>query len=74
MTPAGQTLRSAVILLWSGWIAYTCFKRAAKPPKDRISFFYNEVEAFNRNPIVRTLSVLTGLLMLLIGVGVVFKW
>jgi len=63
-----------MILLWSGWIAYTCFKRAIKPPKDHISFFYNEVEAFNRNPIVRTFSVLLGVLILLIGVGVVLKW
>jgi len=74
MTPAGQTLRSAVILLWSGWISYTCFKRAFKPPKNRISFWYNEVETVNRNPIVRTLNVIAGVFILLIGIAVVFEW
>ncbi len=74
MSSAGQTVRSLLILLWSGWIAYTCIKRAIKPPKDCISFWYNEVEAFNRNPIVRVFSILVGLLTLLIGFGVVFKW
>lgn len=74
MSSASQTLRSAAILLWSGWIAFTCFKRAINPPKDRISFFYNEVGAFNRNPIVRAFSVLIGVIFLLIGIGVVLKW
>ena len=74
MISAGQSLRSGVILLFSGWIAYTCFKRAVRPPKDRHSFGYNEVEAFNRNPIVRTFNILAGLLVLAIGVDMVYKW
>ena len=70
MSSAIDSARTWLVLLWSGWISYTCFKRAIKPPKDRISFWYNEVEAVNKNPFVRALSVLVGLLMLLIGIGV----
>jgi hypothetical protein len=58
-------------LAWSGWIAYICFKRAIKPPKDRVSRWgYNEVEALNREPIVRALIAVCGLLVLVIGIGV----
>jgi hypothetical protein len=60
-----------LLLTWSGWFAYTCFKRAVKPPKDRISRLgYNEVEALNREPIVRVLIAVGGLLILAIGVDV----
>lgn len=74
MAVTAHTLRSAVILLWAGWIAYTCFKRAIRPPKDRVSFWRKEVEAVNRNPIIRVINVLAGVLILLIGIGVVLNW
>ena len=69
MSPSEHAVRTSLALLWLGWIAYTCFKRAIKPPKDRISRWYSEVEAFNKNPLVRALNVLAGLLVLLIGIG-----
>jgi hypothetical protein len=72
MSPTEHAVRTSLILLWSGWIAYTCFKRAIKPPKNRISRWYNEVEAVNRNPLIRLLNVVAGLLVLLIGISVVF--
>jgi hypothetical protein len=72
MSLAEHPLRSAAILLWSVWLAYTCFRRGIQPPKDRISRWgYCEVEVFNRNPLVRALSILAGLLVLLIGFGLV---
>jgi hypothetical protein len=58
------------VILFSAWIAYTCFTRAIKPPKDGIYRWCSEVEAVNKNPLVRALMVLAGLLMLLIGIGV----
>ena len=64
-------LRNSAILLFWGWLAYTCFKRAIKPPTNHVSRWgYSEVEAFNRNPLVRALSVLCGLLVLLIGFAI----
>jgi len=72
MSPTEHTVRTSIILLWSGWIAYTCFKRAIKPPKDRISRWYNEVERVNKKPLIRLLNVLAGLLLLFIGISVAF--
>ena len=72
MSPTEHTLRISIVMLSSGWIAYTCFRRAIKPPRDRISRWYNEVEAVNRNPLVRVLNVLCGVLVLLIGISVAF--
>ena len=70
MSPPQQIIRMSLILLSSGWLAYTCFKRALKLPKDRISWAYNEVEKVNRNPLVRFLNILVGLLVLWIGIVV----
>ena len=63
-------VRTSLILLWLGWLGYTCFKRAIEPPKDRISWAYTEVEKVNRNPFVRALNILVGLLVLWIGIDV----
>lgn len=72
MSPTQHTVRTALVLLWAGWIAYTCFKRALKPPKNRISRWgYNEVEAVNKNPFVRALMVLCAVLVLGIALDVV---
>lgn len=72
MSPTQHALRTALVLLWAGWIAYSCFKRALQPPKNRISRWgYNEVGAVNKNPLVRGLMVLCGLLVLGIALDVV---
>ena len=73
MSLAEHTARSAVVLLWSGWIAYTCFVRAARPPKDRQTFWINEIYTVNKNWAVRILNVLGGLLVLAIGISIAFK-
>jgi hypothetical protein len=65
-------IRTALVLLWAGWIAYTCFKRAITPPKNRASRWgYNEVEAVNKHPLVRALMIVCGLLILVIAIDVV---
>jgi hypothetical protein len=69
----GFDARTCLILFFTGWLSYTCFKRAIKPPKDRISRWYKEVEAVNRNPIVRAMNILFGVLVLLIGINAVFS-
>jgi hypothetical protein len=71
MSPAEKTVRVLLVLAWSGWLAYICFKRAIYPPGDRARRWgWSEVEALNRNPIVRAVSIISGILVLLIGIGV----
>ena len=70
MSPPQHVIRTSLNLALVGMAAYTCFKRALKPPKDRISWAYNEVEKVNRNPFVRALNILVGLLVLWIGIDV----
>jgi hypothetical protein len=67
-----HALRSAIVVLWAGWICYTCVKRAIKPPPDNSSWWYTESYSVNKNPLVRALNVLAGILVLAIGVSVAF--
>ena len=65
-----HTVRASIVVLWAGWIAYICFKRALRPPHDNSSWWHMESHAVNKNPLVRALNVLCGILVLVIGVAV----
>jgi hypothetical protein len=65
-------VRTALIVLWAGWIAYTCFKRAIHPPRENSSWWHMESHTVNKNPLVRGLNVLVGILVLVIGAAVVW--
>ena len=63
--------RIALVLAWSGWLAYICFKRAVKPPKHKIpGGGTTKLRHSIIQPIVRVLIALCGLLVLVIGLGV----
>lgn len=64
-----HTVRVTVIVLWGGWIAYTCFKRAIYPLHDNSSWWHTESHAANKNPLVRALNVLCGILVLAIVIS-----
>ncbi len=72
MSHAQHIFRNAFVLVLTGWIAYTCFKRAITPPKDKSMWWHHESYRLNKNPLVRLLNVLGGILILAIGIGVVF--
>jgi hypothetical protein len=65
-----HTMRAVIVVLWAGWIAYTCFKRAVHPPQENSSSWHMEGYAVNKNPLVRALNVLVGILVLAIGLAV----
>jgi hypothetical protein len=68
-----HTVRALIVVLWAGWIAYTCFKRAIYPPPDNTSWWHTESYAVNKNPLVRALNVLGGILVLWIGIAVAWS-
>lgn len=64
--------RTVVILLFFGWLAYTCFKRAVRPPRDKRFLFSSESHVVNKNPLTRALNVFIGLIVLMIGIAAAF--
>lgn len=70
--PVQPMLRSLLLLLFTGWIAYTCFKRAIIPPRDNFSWWHLESYKVNKNPLTRILNVLVGILVLAIGLNAIF--
>ncbi len=69
-TEMNHTVRASLVVIWAGWIAYTCFKRAIHPPQENSSWWHMESYALDKDPLVRTLNVLAGILVLVIGVAV----
>jgi hypothetical protein len=65
-----HAMRALIVVFWAGWIAYTCFKRAIHPPQDNSSWWSMESYTVNKNPLVRALNMLGGILVLAIGLSV----
>ena len=72
MTLPQHPFRSFLVLVWAGWLAYTCFKRAVYPPKDNLRWWHLESYVVNKNPLTRMMNVLAGILVLAIAISVVF--
>ena len=70
MSHSRHVIRSAIIVIWAIWLAYTCFKRAVQPPRDNSAWWHLESYAVNKNPLVRLLNVVVGVLILYIGLSI----
>ena len=66
--------RLALILVWLGVAAFISFKRALHPPPDRQDWYHFESYRFNKNPIVRGMNVLVGLIFLALAIAAVIEF
>ena len=67
-----HTTRALMVVLWAGWIAYPASTGPSIHRRKNSSWRHRESYVVNKNPLVRALNALVGILVLAIGLAVAF--